>query len=104
VRKEWSKKARAQYPDKIPIILEPYNEKAPQIKNPKFLMPITFRIGEVLAVLRKKLSLNKNDTLILYVLKSASSKYKMVTNETSVRDLYANFKDPKDEMLYFVYA
>ena len=75
IRKEWCKKARSQYPDKVAIIIEPHSDNIPQLKNPKFLIPITFRINEVMTVLRKKLDMTKNDALMLYAQKGETNKY-----------------------------
>jgi len=67
-------------------------------------MPRTFRINEVLVVLRKKLDMTKNETLMLFVQRGNKEKYQLVAGENSLTALYDRYKDPDDGMLYCIYA
>ena len=61
-------------------------------------MPKTFTIGEVLAVLRRRLALSREEGLVLF----ANEKY-MVKPNAPLEEIYQKYKD-QDGFLYLVYA
>ena len=61
-------------------------------------MPKTFTIGEVLAVLRSRLSLTREEGLVLF----ANEKY-MVKPSDTLEAVYEKYQD-QDGFLYLVYA
>lgn len=61
-------------------------------------MPKAFTVGEVLAVLRTRLDLTREEGLVLF----ASEKY-MLRPNTKLEDVYDRYKD-EDGFLYLVYA
>ena len=62
------------------------------------MMPRTFTIGEVLAVLRTRLDLSREEGLVLF----ANEKY-MLRPNSKLEDVYSRYKD-EDGFLYLVYA
>ena len=61
-------------------------------------MPKAFTVGEVLAVLRTRLELTREEGLVLF----AQDKY-MLRPNTKLEDVYDRYKD-EDGFLYLVYA
>ena len=61
-------------------------------------MPKTFSIGEVLAVLRQRLVLTREEGLVLF----ANEKY-MIKPNAKLEEVYDKYKD-QDGFLYLVYA
>ena len=61
-------------------------------------MPKTFSIGEVLAVLRQRLILTREEGLVLF----ANEKY-MIKPNAKLEEVYDKYKD-QDGFLYLVYA
>ena len=64
----------------------------------RFMMPKAFTVGEVLAVLRTRLDLTREEGLVLF----AKEKY-MLRPNTKLEDVYERYKD-EDGFLYLVYA
>ena len=64
----------------------------------RFMMPKTFSIGEVLAVLRQRLVLTREEGLVLF----ANEKY-MIKPNAKLEEVYDKYKD-QDGFLYLVYA
>jgi len=99
--------ATNKFPSKLGLIIERAETPSKQansdsrlktIANPKFMMPRTFTIGEVLAVLRTRLDLSREEGLVLF----ANEKY-MLRPNSKLEDVYARYKD-EDGFLYLVYA
>ena len=61
-------------------------------------MPKTFSIGEVLAVLRQRLALTREEGLVLF----ANEKH-MIKPSSKLEEVYAKYAD-QDGFLYLVYA
>ena len=61
-------------------------------------MPQHYTVGEVLAVLRTRLDLSRDEGLVLF----AQEKYMLKPN-TKIEDVYTRYKD-EDGFLYLVYA
>ena len=62
------------------------------------MMPKAFSVGEVLAVLRQRLELNREEGLVLF----AHERYMMRPN-AKLEDVYQKYAD-EDGFLYLVYA
>lgn len=62
------------------------------------MMPKAFSIGEVLAVLRQRLELSRDEGLVLF----ANERYMMRPN-AKLEEVYQKYKD-EDGFLYLVYA
>ena len=61
-------------------------------------MPNTFKVSEVLTIVRKKLQVSREEGLVLL----AQGKH-IMKNETMLTEIYEKFKD-EDGFLYIVYA
>ena len=64
----------------------------------RFMMPKTFTVGEVLAVLRHRLDLTREEGLVLF----ANQKYMLKPN-SRLDEVYGKYKD-EDGFLYLSYA
>lgn len=69
--------------------------------NPKFLMPNTFKMSEVLTIIKKKLHLASGEPqgLILF----AEGKH-MLRMEDKIAEVFERYRDQEDGFLYIVYA
>ena len=61
-------------------------------------MPKAFTVGEVLAVLRQRLELSREEGLVLF----ANERYMLIPS-TKLQDVYQKYKD-EDGFLYLHYA
>jgi hypothetical protein len=97
--KESIKKIRIKYPDKIPVFI--YKSKKDKIlddiNNNKFLVPDTITIGQFLIIIRKRIKLEKEQSLFLFVNNTIPC-----TSE-SIINIYDKFKN-KDDMLIMEYC
>lgn len=97
-RKLESYKIMEKYEDRRPIIVEKLNgSNIPQIDKKKYLVPVDLTIGQFIYVIRKRIRLNPNKALYIFV--------NNVIPPTSmlISDIYDKNKD-KDGFLYVVYS
>ena len=68
-RKEFADKMLSDYPDKVPVILAPFNSSSNSYNLPqsKFLVPRQFTFHDFIFVVRKKLRLSPKESLFLMV-------------------------------------
>ena len=62
-------------------------------------MPNTFKISEVLTIIRKKLHLSREQGLIIF----AQGRY-LMKGEAPLTDVYEKYHDQQDGFLYIVFA
>ena len=62
-----SKNIRRKYPDRIPIIVESSDTNIPKIDKKKFLVPNDITCGQFLYVIRKRIKLNSEKALFLFI-------------------------------------
>lgn len=97
-RKEESQKILLKYPDKIPVIIERANHKGtPDINKNKFLVPSDLTLGQFLAIIRKRIDLNEQESIFLFI-----NKILPPTSEVMYK-LYNQHKH-EDNFLYFKYC
>ena len=53
--------------DRVPIIIEPASKKCPNLDKNKFLAPKDITVGQFLYIIRKRLSLEPDKALFLFV-------------------------------------
>ena len=97
-RKIESQRIRSKYPNRIPIIVTKGETcTLNDIDKNKYLVPIDITLGQFIFIIRKKIELNQNEGLYLFinnnVLGSVSS---------LMIDIYKNHKD-EDGFLYITY-
>ena len=89
-----------KYSDRIPIIVEQsskYNGTN-KIDKSKFLVPISFSLGQFSYIIRKRIKLNENEALFLFI----DDKY-LVQNSESLSQVYEKYKFT-DNFLYITYC
>ena len=64
-------------------------------------MPNTFKVSEVLTIIRKKLQLNRDEHQGMVLL--AAGKH-LMKHDAMLKEIYEKYKDPEDGFLYIVYA
>ena len=89
----------AKYPDRKPIICEKASNQIdlPSIDKRKYLVPNDLTIGQFLYVIRKRMRLNPNQSLCLFI------NYKMVSSSELMGQVYHQEKDT-DGFLYIQYS
>lgn len=98
-RSDESYKITKKYPDRIPIICE-RNTKVkdiPNIDKNKYLVPDDLTIGQFIYVIRKRLKLDSNKALFLYINNTIPSSNQLI------KDIYIYHKDI-DGFLYVTYS
>ena len=99
-RKAESTKIKEKYPDRIPIVCEkdPKSNLNDIDKN-KYLVPIDLSVSQFSFIIRKRLALDKSQTLFLLI----NGKHS-ITGDSSLSDLYDKYKDLEDGFLYICYT
>ena len=72
-----------------------------ELTSYRFLMPNTFKVSEVLTIIRKKLQINRDEHQGMVLL--AAGKH-LMQNHVDLKMIYDKYKDPEDGFLYIVYA
>eukprot|EP00347_Sterkiella_histriomuscorum_P005948 403354646 len=95
-----SEKVRKNYKDRVAVIIErsTVESSLPVLEQTKFLIPIDYTYGQFQAFLRKKLSLEKKDSLFIYF-----STNKLQSHNKLMGQVYEQCKD-EDGFLYCKYA
>jgi GABA(A) receptor-associated protein len=93
-----SRKIRKKYPERIPVICEK-NEKSKiqDIDKKKYLVPHDLTIGQFIYVIRKKIKLEPEKTIFLFVNNTLPSPNVLMSQ------IYKDHKDD-DGFLYLTYS
>jgi GABA(A) receptor-associated protein len=98
-RKTEADKIRARFPEKIPVIAEKgKNSKLIQAEKTKFLIHEDMTLAQFMVVLRRRLTLECEDALFIYVGDNT-----LAATSMSMGSLYKDFVDP-DGFLYLTYC
>lgn len=62
-----SQRLLQKYPNRIPVIFEKIDSKAPSLDKHKFLTPIDVVMSSLIAVVRARLKMNKNEALFFFI-------------------------------------
>ena len=93
-------KIRKKYPDRIPIIVERADnasKSVPDIDKKKFLVPSDLTMGQFQYVIRKRVKLNAEKAMFVFV------NNKMISTSTLLTLVYDEHKD-EDGFLYVTYC
>ena len=67
-RKRESKNVINRYPNKVPIIVEKFdNENIPDLDKHKFIVPANLTLGQFIYVIRKRIKLNPEKALFIFI-------------------------------------
>ena len=91
-------KIRNKYPDKIPIfVLKSKTDKIlPEINVNKFVVPAEITIGELMNVVRKKISLKPETSMFFFVNENV-----MPCVSDRIGELYEKYKNEDDLLLIY---
>ena len=92
-----SRKVREKYRASAPVIVEPYDNKSPPIDRCKFLVPWDLTYGQLLYVIRKRVSIPPEKAIFMFCNGS------LPPHGKTMRDLHRTYGN-EDGFLYFVYA
>jgi GABA(A) receptor-associated protein len=95
-----AKRVLSKYPDRIPVICERSviaSHDCPLIDKKKYLVPITYTMGEFLFVIRKRLKLAPDKAIFLFVDGT------IPPTSSLIGDVYQRHKD-RDCYLYISYS
>ena len=96
-RKQESENIRRKYPDRIPIILEKFDNKAPNLEKYKYLVPIDSTLSLLLFHIRTRVKLSPTAAIFLNI------KNEICNASELVSKLYNDKKD-SDGFLYVSYS
>ena len=98
-RKKEVEQILKRFPDKIPILLT--KSKSSYISNidkEKFLVPNNMTVGEFMYMIRKRIILEAHQAIYIFFNNN------LVNTSALMSEIYMNYKDKDDEMLYASYA
>jgi GABA(A) receptor-associated protein len=96
-RKQESEAIRRKYPDRIPIILERFDSRAPELEKYKYLVPSDSNLSVLLFHIRTRVKLNPNSAIFLTI------QNEMCNASEVLCKLYEEKKDI-DGFLYITYT
>jgi GABA(A) receptor-associated protein len=88
-----------KHPDRIPIIVEKHNSPdTPVISDRKFLVPLTFTVGQFIYLIRQRMALKPEQAMFLFV-----NEKTIPPTSAIMSHLYKEYKDI-DGYLTFTYC
>eukprot|EP00756_Hemistasia_phaeocysticola_P007648 Hpha_TRINITY_DN14344_c0_g1::TRINITY_DN14344_c0_g1_i1::g.86771::m.86771/K08341/GABARAP, ATG8, LC3; GABA(A) receptor-associated protein len=97
-RKKESERITKKYPDRIPVICEKMDgSDVPDIDKNKYLVPSDLNVGQFLYVVRKRIKLQPEKALFLFVNNT------LPPTAALMQGLHADYKD-EDGFLYIKYS
>lgn len=99
-RREEYNKIRSLYPDRIPIICEKDpKSNVSNTNNNKYLLPKDSTIFEFILMIKKRI--NPPVIAELFLLVNGRD---LLSNDSSISEVYQKYKDPEDDLLYIAYT
>lgn len=86
-----------KYPNRIPIIVDRFNNEIEDIDKKKYLVPKDLTMGQFIHVIRQRMKLEPDKALYLFVDKIIPTSSELVSN------IYDSYKN-KDGFLYVKYC
>jgi len=96
-RKKDSEEIISKYPQRIPVIVEPFGDNVPEIDRSKYLVPDDLSMINFIYVIRKRLKLSSEVSIYLFV------NDKIIPGMDYVSTIYEKYKD-EDGFLYIKYS
>ena len=81
---------RLRYPGRIPVLIFPENDYQPRLDKNKFLVPGELTVGNLMFVVRKRISVEKDKALLFFVTENGQPAIPSV--DTIIASLYDNNK------------
>jgi len=103
----YNNKLRDKYPDKIPVVINKDKscKTLEDIKPLKYLIQEYITVRQLLFLVRKRIQVDKNESLYLYVTKPKSSKTLcMLQADDSLIHIYNLYHNDEDGVLYISYT
>jgi len=101
IDKKEIKKLKMKYPDKIPILVYPIDDKQPKINKNKYLVPKTITIAEFLFNLKKRIKINERDAIFLFV-ENKNGENNIPASNAIISDLF--YINQKENVLIIKYG
>ena len=99
VRKTESSKIQLKYPNRFPVIIHKSKKcKLDNIEKTKFLIPGDLTMGQVIYIIRKRIKLDDNETVFLFVNDNV-----LPPTSSTISSIYEQNKDD-DGFLYISYC
>ena len=95
-RKKESNRILRKYENRLPLIVDRGDDKTPAIDRHKFLVPTECTVAEFQSIIRKRIKLNSDEALFLFVGET------LVSGTTPLGQVYNQYKD-EDGYLYLTY-
>ena len=89
---------KQKYPDRVPVIVDSMTDKAPVIKNHKYLVPTDITLAQFMFIIRKNITLKSDEALYFFI----GSKKIMETGSKLLSEIYKSHAD-SDKFLYIYY-
>ena len=96
-RKKDSEAIMAKYPQRIPVIVEPFGDNVPEIDRTKYLVPDDLSMINFIYVIRKRLKIASEVSIYLFV------NNKILPGMDYISTIYDKHKD-EDGFLYIKYS
>jgi GABA(A) receptor-associated protein len=96
-RSDEAKAVLQKHPERIPIIVEPADDKSPTPNRKKFLVPAGLTFGQFTHVVRKRIDTTPDEAVVLMI------EDVMPICSSTIREIYDKHKD-LDSFLYVVVA
>jgi len=89
-----------KFPDRVPVIIERIDSSdLPKIDRKKLLVPNDIALGQLVQIIRKRITLQPNVSIFTYI----TEQQKLVSISLPISQVYAEHKD-EDGFLYVFYT
>uniref|UniRef100_A0A6C0EBK2 Autophagy-related protein n=1 Tax=viral metagenome TaxID=1070528 RepID=A0A6C0EBK2_9ZZZZ len=94
-----SRKIRAKFPDRIPVIVtKDKKSDVPDIDKRKYLVPADLTVGQFCYVIRKRIKLSPEKAMFIFI------KNTIPPSSAIMSSMFDKYKDKDDEFLYITYS
>jgi hypothetical protein len=85
-----SQRLRLKYPNRIPVIFEPMDDKVPKLDKNKFLTPYDVVMSSLIDIVRNRLNMNKSQALFFFI--KIGAKVMIPNGDLLVLSIYEIYK------------